>query len=129
MNDNVCASTGYFGDDGKISFANQDATFVEMGYCAGTTLHLEAYDSSGTPLDSDSGPANRRYSESNPNGPGTLRVDWDGTNPIAYVLIHDTGNFWVVDNISTDATGIVPEPTTISLIGLGGLALLRKRRA
>jgi hypothetical protein len=129
MYDNVCAWTGQAGDDGKISFDNQEATFVEMGYCVGfSTLHLEAYDSSDMLLDSDSGPSNLRYTDNNPNGPGTLRVDWDGINPIAYVLIHDSGDFWEVDNILTDASGIIPEPATVLLLGLGGLALLRKRR-
>ncbi len=130
MYDNVCAWTGVFGDNGKISFDNEDATFVEMGYCVGySTLQLDAYDSSDTLLDSDSGSPNRRYADDNPNGPGTLRVDWNSINPIAYVLIHNSGDFWVVDNISTDASGVIPEPTTILLFGLGGLALLRKRRA
>jgi len=129
MYDNVCAWTGTEGYDGKISFDNEDATFVEMGYCSGVELHLEAYDSFDTLLDSVIGPPNRHHSDDNETGPGTLRVEWDKIHPISYVRIYDTGNFWVVDNISTDATGILPEPTTISLFGLGGLALLRKRRA
>jgi len=130
VHDYVCAWTGVVAAMGKISFDNQDATFVEMGYCAGTTLNLAAYDSFDTLIGSVvSGPANRRVEEGNESGPGTLRVDWDGINPIAYVIIYDSAGWWEVDNISTDASGIIPEPTTISLFGLGGLSLLRKRRA
>ncbi len=125
MYDNVCAWTDEFNDAGKISFDNQDATFVEMGYCAGSELWLGAYDSDDNLIDQDSGPANRRYWEGNESGPGTLRVDWDGTKPIAYVLIHDTGDFWIVDNISI---GIVPEPASAMILGLGSLFFALRRR-
>jgi hypothetical protein len=129
--DYVGATTAldYTGNDGVIAFDNKNATFVELGYCSGGNLSLLAYDSSGNLIDQDSGPANRRYIEGNESGPGTLCVNWDGTNYIAYVDVHDTGNYWIVDNIRTDATGIVPEPATICLLGLGALGLLRKRRA
>jgi len=134
--DYVAASTctdANYGNDGKISFNNQDATFVEIGYCAhdkvgqGIALYLKAYDSDDNLLDSVSGGSNLRHhmGDNNENGPGTLHVDWDGINPIAYVIINDTGNYWVVDNIKTDAT---PEPATIGLLGLGALSLLRRKR-
>ena len=124
----------YTGNDGVIAFDNQDATYVELGYCSSSELWLEAYDAGGNLIDQDSGLANLRYTNSNESGPGTLRVDWDGSNYIAYVNVHDSGNFWVVDNIQTDASGIVinpvPVPGAIALSGLGvGLVnWLRRRR-
>jgi hypothetical protein len=36
------------------------------------------------------------------------------------------GNSWLIDNLSVQST---PEPATLSLLGLGGLLLIRRRRA
>ena len=116
------------GNGGKISFDNADATFVELLYSAYNPFYMEAHSASGTLIDTDSGPANLG------NLMGTLRVDWNGTDPIAYVTVHDTGDFWLVDNILTDATGItttIPAPGAILLgtIGAGLVGWLRRRRA
>lgn len=125
----------YSGNDGIIAFDNKDATFVELGYCSGSDLYLLAYDSGGNLIAQTSGPANRRYIEGNESGPGTLRVDAPSGSFISYVNVHDTGNFWVVDNVCTDASGIVihavPAPGAILLGGLGAglVSWLRKRRA
>ncbi len=121
------------GSDGKISFNNQDATYVEIGYSCNSTFTMNAYRADGTQIDTDSGGANLRYANGNAGGPGTLRVDWNGTDHIAWVIVHDTGNFWVCDNVQTDATGVttgvIPLPSAAGM-GLAGLGLvgLRRRR-
>ena len=119
-------------EDGKIAFDNADATFVQVNYCAFSEFHLEAYDAVGGLLDSDSGPANLRYLNSNETGPGTLRVEAPAGEQIAYVLVHDSGNQWVIDNVLTDATGIrvIPEPMSVLLLagGFAGLATRIRRR-
>jgi len=122
------------GNDGKIIFDNGDATFVELAYSASTQFTLEAYDAANNLLDSDSGAANLRYADGNAGGPGTLHVDWNGTDHIAYVIVHDTGNFWLVDDITTDASGIttagvIPAPAAVWLgaAGLGLVGLIRRR--
>ncbi len=126
------------GNDGDILFDNQDATYVELGYTAfnssgGTALWLEAYDAGGNLLDTDTGVSNLRYADGNAGGPGTLRVDWDGSNLIAYVTVHDSGNFWTIDDITTDATDIeqIPAPGAILLgtLGLGMVGWLKRRVA
>lgn len=122
------------GNDGKIIFNNGDATFVELAYSASSLFTLEAYDAANNLMDSDSGAANLRFVNGNAGGPGTLHVDWQGGVNIAYVIVHDTGNFWLVDNITTDATGIttagvVPAPAAVWLgaAGLGLVGLIRRR--
>jgi len=138
INNYVSATTAldYTGNDGIIRFDNKDAKYVELNYAAyngsgAPALYLVAYSQSGVVLDSDSGPSNLRYIDGNESGPGTLHVDWNGTDPIAYVIVHDTGNYWTVDNIKTDASGItiIPAPAAVLLgmVGLGLVGWLRRR--
>ncbi len=68
---------------------------------------MEAYNSSNQLIGSASGPGNLRDFNGNENGPGTVRVDAPVGQTIAYVLLHDTGNGWCVDNLVTDAGGVV----------------------
>ena len=132
IDDYVSATTAlyYSGNDGIISFDNKDATYVELHYAASGGLNLVAYNESGVVLDSDSGPSNLRYINGNESGPGTLRVV-SATDYIAYVIVHDTGNYWTVDNITTDASGItvIPAPAAILLgmVGLGVVGWLKRR--
>jgi len=132
----VSATTAldYTGNDGVIAFDNKDAAYVELGYSSYGPLYLEAYDTSNTLLDSASGPANLRYVNGNASGPGTLRVDAPAGQYISYLYIHDTGNYWTVDNIRTDASGIVmnpiPAPGAVLLGGIGVslVTWLRRRK-
>lgn len=136
IHNDVGATTAldYTGNDGVIVFDNHDATFVQLGYSAGTDLYLVAYDAADQVIAQTSGPANLRYVQGNETGPGTLRVDAPQGSYISYVNVHDTGNFWIVDNITTDASGIiittVPAPGALLLGGLGAglVRWLRRRR-
>ena len=115
---------------GRIDFDNHDGSYFTTGYTAGSTFYLEAYDENDVLLDVDSCPANRRYLEGNPNGPGYLTVS-SANHDIAYVIMHDGGYYWVADDMAGDASGVapIPEPTTLALLGMGLFAAvgLRKR--
>lgn len=116
------------GNDGKISFDNADATYVDIQYCCNSNFFLEAYRADGTMIDSAVGGANLRFANGNAGGPGLLSVTWNGVDHIAYVIVHDTGNFWVLDNVRTDASDVTPAPGVAAIMGLGALAMGRRRR-
>ncbi len=71
------------------------------------------------------------YERGNDRAPGALfTILVNGANAgdtvtLDYVLDESTGNF---SNVAFTAVGVVPEPTTALLVGLGSLALLRRRR-
>lgn len=92
---------------GRIDFVNGPATTFSLLASAQTPVVVEAYDSSGTLLESTgSTPVNA--------GTGQMaelkitRVSAD----IAYVIVHDSGNFFEVDDICTDAPGVNPPKNT-----------------
>lgn len=80
---------------GVITFTASYATYVKIGYSADSGLTIEAYDSTGSMVDSASGAGNLNTCKLD-----ELRVDAPG---MAYVIIHDTGNYWLIDNLDTDA--------------------------
>ena len=104
MYDYVSAWTSVVGEGGKIIFDAPNVTFVEIGYSCSSQLNLYAYDINENQIDSDSQPGNLRYENNNETGPGTLRVDAPSGNFIKYIIIHDTGNYWLVDNIIVGTT-------------------------
>jgi hypothetical protein len=112
------------GNDGIIRFTNRNASYVSIAYSALSTFTLEAYDSEDNKIDEDAGEGNLRYYHSNTSGPGILRVESNSAN-IAYVRVHDSGNQWLIDNLQTDATGIVftPPVVPLPLAAWGGIVL------
>jgi len=127
----VFAFLGTTQGTGRIDFLNQDGTYFTTGYSSNSMFYVEAYDAFDNLIMATSGPANDLA-----NGDGTslgyLTVS-SATNNIAYVMIHDTGNYWLTDNMSGDASGVpddeIPEPTTLLLLGVGliGGGILRRK--
>ena len=94
-NGNFFAWLGENQGKGIISFTAAYATYFTIGYSAYYGLYLEAYDSENNLLDNDYGPPN-----TNTGRLDFLHVEGPG---MAYVVIHDTGNYWLVDDLETDA--------------------------
>jgi len=128
---NVFAWLGASQASGRIDFLNQDGSFFQIGYSSASNFYLEAYDQYDNLLDMASGTANTQWEGY--TSLGYLTVN-SASSDIAYILVHDAGNYFGLDNMSGDASNVydpsVPEPATMSLLGLGLLGLgagLRKR--
>lgn len=108
-----------------VDFTNDDGTWFQTGYSSFTDFHVEAWLTDGSMV-SVSGAGNT-------GGPmDFLYVEASQGLFIDYVVLHDTGNQWLVDDMSGDASGVrsVPEPGTLALLGLGllGVSVGARRR-
>jgi len=94
VNGNFCAWLGPYQGVGRIDFTGATAKTISLSYSGYYTVYLEAYDSQGNLIDSVSGPPN--------TGTGKMdRLSVSGLN-IAYVLIHDLGNYWIIDDLEVN---------------------------
>ena len=116
---------GALGATGKLEFATE-VTYVSVLVSAGTQVYLEAYDASGTLIDT-AGPTGDNL---NSNTMDRLTVAGD----IKYVLIHDTGSFWVMDDVCIGKHTVIPSPEfptmflpATLIIGFLGVILLIQR--
>ncbi len=126
----VFAWLGENANVGRIDFANADGSFFTTGYSSSSNFYIEAYDQFDNQLDVAMGGPN--FTTSGGTGLEYLTVN-SGNNDIAYVLLHDTGNQWLVDNMSGDASEVgdptIPEPATLFLLGAGllGSGVIRRK--
>jgi len=110
----------------RIDFTNDDGTWFTTGYSANSSFYVDAYLSDASMVTASG--ANNYGDDMS-----FLTVTASMGTTIDYVVIHDSGNYWVVDNMSGDASGVnnpVPEPATMLLFGTGlaGLFGARLRR-
>lgn len=116
---------GVYGNSGRIDFDDKDGTWFQTGYCSASTFIVDAYNKSGVLIDSATGGANLKSF-------GYLRVDAPVGDSIAYLVMHDTGNYWIVDNMTGDMAGGVPGVpdggASALLLGLGLAAVAEIKR-
>jgi hypothetical protein len=101
-NGNFFAWSGVSGDTGRIDFTGGNATYLSLLASTHSGLQLDAYDAADN-LIATSGQA------ANNSGTGTftrLTVEAPAGKTMAYVLVHDSGNYWLADDICTDAAQV-----------------------
>lgn len=75
---------------GRIDFTQGTASSITVKYSSYSTVHLEAYGAGGELIDSDIGGGNLNLPM------GNLSVS---APSIAYVIFHDSGNYWLIDDV------------------------------
>jgi hypothetical protein len=105
----------------RVDFVDSTANYVEMWYTTTTTstFYLEAYDSSDNLLASSTGQYNK----------GTNSFISVSADNIAYVKLHDSGNYFTIDDFGYETGAVIPAPGAILLsgIGIGIVGWLRRR--
>jgi hypothetical protein len=87
---------------GRIDFVNGPASYFSLLTSDNNTpVEVDAYKADGTLL-AIAGPAALNY---NTGHMSELKITRD-TADINYVIVHDTGNFFLVDSICTNASGV-----------------------
>lgn len=84
---------------GRIDFTEGNATYLSLLTSTYSGVTIDAYDSDDNLLASSSWAGNNI----NTGEMTRLIVNAPG---MAYVIIHDTGNYWLIDDICTDAGGV-----------------------
>ena len=99
MNGDTTTWLGVTGNTGRITFKGGTGSYLSLLTKTYSGLEMDAYDANGNHL-ANSGRAGDNLST------GTMtRLTVEADN-ISYVEIHDSGNYWTVDDICTDAAPV-----------------------
>lgn len=96
---------------GRIDFTSQDAHYLQVYVSSYAGLIGEAYNSSDQLIASSSVSANLDTGQM-----ARLRLDAPPGETFAYVIFHDTGNYWLIDDLSTDASDVPSSRLPVVLI-------------
>lgn len=104
---NFFAWLGVTGDAGRIDFSGGGATYFSVLVSTSSGVLLDAYNSEDA-LIATSGNAG---SNINTRTFTRLTVDAPAGDYISYVIVHDTGNYWLIDELCSDANkAVLPVP-------------------
>jgi len=103
-NGNFFAWLGATGNIGRIDFTEGKATYLSVLTSTYSGLILDAYDVDDNLI------ATSDWATNNLNTRTFTRLTAEAPSDktIAYVLIHDSGNYWLIDDLCTDAPGVPP---------------------
>lgn len=106
VNGNKGTWLGPSGNTGRIDFTGSIASYFSLLACAGPTgIKVRAYNADGVLLDSVSAGQNT-WTDKTKSRPLLHRLTVTDTKQggnISYVEISDSGNFWIIDDLCTDA--------------------------
>ncbi|MCK5466538.1 C40 family peptidase [Candidatus Parcubacteria bacterium] len=103
-NGNFFAWLGTTGNVGRIDFIEGGATYLSALTSTYSGLILDAYDADDNLI------ATSDWATDNLNTRTFTRLTVEAPldKTIAYILIHDSGNYWLIDDLCTDAPGVPP---------------------
>ncbi len=95
------AWVGTLGASGSIEFTLGTASFVNISFSNGSRLTVVAYDASDTAIAAASIAPNTGTGRF-----GVARLNAPAGQQISFIRIESTANFWMMDNLETDAPGV-----------------------
>lgn len=101
-NGNFFAWLGPNQGDGRINFTKGGATYLSFSISTANSVTLRGYDTNGTLL------AQKTFSGGNLNTGFTneLRIDTTVDRKFSYAIVSGQANYWLIDDLSTDAEGV-----------------------
>ena len=88
--------------DGRINFTKGGATYLSFWISTANSVTLRGYDTNGALL------AQKTFSGGNLNTGFTneLRIDTTANRKFSYAIVSGQANYWLIDDLSTDAEGV-----------------------
>jgi hypothetical protein len=102
VNGYFCTWLGVMGDQGRIDFTLGTASYFSCLVSTGSGVTIDAYDSE------DNFIAESGWASGNLGTYTFTRLTVEAPE-MAYIIVHDTGNYWEIDDIVTDAPGVPRE--------------------
>jgi len=99
VNGYFCAWLGPYMGQGRIDFTMGTASYFSVLTSTYSGVALDAYDSAGNLIATSGWASGNLYTYTFTR----LTVQASG---MAYIIVHDTGNYWEIDDLVTDAPGV-----------------------